>query len=103
MGLVHTCVMPGYSEGRASAALRACSIWAGLASAFHLTVITWITVLGLVSAANRLVVKTAKAARNIFLVIDFSLLNVRTTGDLTHGGVFPHNTSVWRNHTVVCS
>src|SRR5579863_6513547 len=79
--------MPGYSEGRASAALRACSICAGLASAFHLTVITWITVLGLVSAANKLVVKTAKAARNIVLVIDFSLLNVRTIGDLTHGRV----------------
>src|ERR1035438_8299963 len=53
IGLVHTRMMPGYSEGRASAALIALSICAGVASAFHWIVITWITVFGLVSAANR--------------------------------------------------
>src|ERR1022692_525201 len=72
IGLVHTRMMPGYSEGRASAALIALSICAGVASAFHWIVITWITVFGLGSAANRPVANIMAAAqvpRNICLVM----------------------------------
>src|SRR5438552_5052004 len=77
IGLVHTCVMPGYCEGSASAPLIAFSICAGVASAFHLMAITWITVFGLVSAANTptaIIVAAAQAAKNSFLVISFSLV-----------------------------
>src|ERR1035441_10394079 len=63
IGLVHTRMMPGYSEGSASAALIALSICAGVASAFHLMLITWITVFGFVSAANRLAASMVVAAQ----------------------------------------
>ncbi len=61
--------MPGYCEGSASAPLIAWSICAGVASAFHLIVITWITVLGLVSAAAAqvaIIMAVAQPARNNF-------------------------------------
>src|SRR5438477_3845247 len=55
-----------------STALMAFSICAGAASAFHCTVITWITVLGFIGAASRkaaATISTAQTAKIVLLVI----------------------------------